>query len=70
MARQHMCSDNPDGKDWYEGTAQGCPFHGKQNQGKTQIAFKSIQEKRRRDASGGNHGTQRDGYISGTDYGY
>jgi len=67
MARQHLCSDHPDGKAWYEGTVNQCSYHGQKN--RKQIVFKSRQQKRRLDSAAGVQGTQRGGYISGADSG-
>lgn len=66
--RIHKC-DGPEADEtgWAEGGVDQCPNHGQRN--RNQPVHKSRQTKKRMDAAGGNHGTDRGGYISGTDYG-
>lgn len=65
----HHCPDNPAAvNDWAEGTAASCEFHKRlpTNSGGWRWG-KGIRSKMDREV--GTVGTQRDGYISGTDSG-
>lgn len=66
----HICRQRPGFKaktddPWADGTAAACAYHNKQ--GKTQTRILGINEKRARDKSAGVVGTQRSGYISGSE---